>query len=93
MATHDLVFLLAVWHVTTGNAQVMLKMLEYMRSMIIQTVTVWWDPIMNVCCKFINNPTHLLVPSAVHKYGDYHHHHLVIDIEKEIIQRIALCIR
>lgn len=92
MATHDLVFLLAVWHVTTGNAQVMLKLLEYMRSVIIQAVMVWWDPIVNVCCKFINNPAHLLVPSAVHKYGDYHHH-LVIDIEKEKIQRIALCIR
>lgn len=55
---------------------------------------VWWDAIMNVCCmvcNFINNPTHLLVPSAVHKYGDYHHHHLVI--EKEKIQKIVLCIR
>lgn len=55
---------------------------------------VWWDAIMNVCCmvcKFINNPTHLLVPSAVRKYGDYHHHHLVI--EKEKIQKIVLCIR
>lgn len=55
---------------------------------------VWWDAIMNVCCmvcNFINNPTHLLVPSAVRKYGDYHHHHLVI--EKEKIQKIVLCIR
>lgn len=53
---------------------------------------VWWDAIMNVCCmvcKFINNPTHLLVPSAVHKYGDYYHHHLAIDIEKKKIQKIA----